>query len=217
MLLTGSLPETVNIGGKEVPIVSDFRASVSFSILMYDPNLAEEEKILKGLEIYFPTREKDIYNIEEAVNQIEKYLHERIFTGLFALVQFFVAMNPEETVYSPGYLYTLPNGMPKYFVDFSGEEADDVVLHCWFRSGDPSFYSSAFVLHLDALKNSTLLYRGMNNVKFRSVVKPGDACVITARLVESKGNLYVCDAQLSVAGKRCCQGTLTIATVPAGD
>ena len=61
---------------------------------------------------------------------------------------------PEETVYSPGYLYTLPNGMPKYFVDFSGEEADDVVLHCWFRSGDPSFYSSAFVLHLDAAQQT---------------------------------------------------------------
>ena len=61
---------------------------------------------------------------------------------------------PEETVYSPGYLYTLPNGMPKYFVDFSGEEADDVVLHCWFRSGDPTFYSSAFVLHLDAAQQT---------------------------------------------------------------
>ena len=154
----------------------------------------------------------------EALGQTVGTMLEDVITDSAFLAEPAVTPDaPEETVYSPGYLYTLPNGMPKYFVDFSGEEADDVVLHCWFRSGDPTFYSSAFVLHLDALKNSTLLYRGMNNVKFRSVVKPGDACVITARLVESKGNLYVCDAQLSVAGKRCCQGTLTIATVPAGD
>lgn len=40
----------------------------------------------------------------QAANQIAKYSHEGIFTKLFSLVQIFVAMNPEETLYfaNPG-------------------------------------------------------------------------------------------------------------------
>ena len=40
----------------------------------------------------------------QAANQIAKYSHEGIFAGLFSLVQIFVAMNPEETLYfaNPG-------------------------------------------------------------------------------------------------------------------
>lgn len=44
--------------------------------------------------------------VDEACYQIEKYLHEGIFTGIFGLVQIFVAMTPEETLYfaNPGYI-----------------------------------------------------------------------------------------------------------------
>lgn len=40
----------------------------------------------------------------QACNQIEKYAHEGVFSGLFSLVQIFVAMEPAETVYfaNPG-------------------------------------------------------------------------------------------------------------------
>ncbi|MBQ9004506.1 MAG: HsdR family type I site-specific deoxyribonuclease, partial [Eggerthellaceae bacterium] len=39
-----------------------------------------------------------------ACNQIERYSHEGVFTGIFSLVQVFVAMTPDETVYfaNPG-------------------------------------------------------------------------------------------------------------------
>lgn len=42
--------------------------------------------------------------VSQARNQIQKYSHEGVFTGLFNLVQIFVAMNPDETVYfaNPG-------------------------------------------------------------------------------------------------------------------
>ena len=42
--------------------------------------------------------------ISQAQYQIEKYAKEGIFTGLFSLVQIFVAMNPDETTYfaNPG-------------------------------------------------------------------------------------------------------------------
>ena len=42
--------------------------------------------------------------VSRAQYQIQKYLHEGIFTGLFSLVQIFVAMNPDECTYfaNPG-------------------------------------------------------------------------------------------------------------------
>ncbi len=49
----------------------------------------------------------------------------------------------------PCYLYCLENGMPKYWIDFSGVMAHDPVLHCFFRSGEPRFYEKCFVLDLD--------------------------------------------------------------------
>ena len=61
--------------------------------------------------------------VSNAYHQIEKYAHEGIFSGLFALVQVFVAMNPDETVYfaNPG-----PDGKfnPDYYfhwADFNNE------------------------------------------------------------------------------------------------
>ncbi len=66
----------------------------------------------------------------------------------------------EETVYSLGYLYTLPDGMPKYFVDISGIETQNVVLHCWFRSSDPTFYTRSYALDLATAEQtgSTVLF-----------------------------------------------------------
>ena len=73
---------------------------------------------------------------------------------------------------------------------------------------------SCFPLFMEAIKGHLAVYRGLDAVKFRNMVKPGDDCEITARLLENKGNLYVCDAQLSVAGKRAAQARITIALIP---
>lgn len=54
----------------------------------------------------------------------------------------------EQDGLSPAYLYTLKNGMPKYWLDLSGAMADCPVLHCYFRSGDPLFYETVFYLDL---------------------------------------------------------------------
>jgi len=59
-----------------------------------------------------------------------------------------------------------------------------------------------------------ILYRGLDQVKFRGVVRPGDLCEITCSLINEKGSIYVCDATLSVGGKRCAQAQITLATTP---
>ena len=73
---------------------------------------------------------------------------------------------------------------------------------------------SCFVLFIDAFEQHLILYRGLDAVKFRGTVQPGDLCEITATLAEHKGSLYVCDAVLSVEGKRCAQARITLALTP---
>ena len=55
----------------------------------------------------------------------------------------------EEGFLADAYLYCLPDGMPKYWLDFTGAITDNLVLHCYFRSSDPTFYESIFVLDLN--------------------------------------------------------------------
>lgn len=66
--------------------------------------------------------------VSQAYHQIEKYAGEGIFRGLFSLVQIFVAMNPEESVYfsNPG-----PDGKfnPDYY--FHWADFDNEPINNW--------------------------------------------------------------------------------------
>ena len=53
-----------------------------------------------------------------------------------------------------GYLYCLDNGMPKYWLDFTGAVADNLVLHCYFRGSDPTFYESIYILDVATADNT---------------------------------------------------------------
>jgi len=58
-------------------------------------------------------------SVSQAYHQIEKYAAEGIFTGLFSLVQVFVAMEPQETVY-----FANPGADGKFNKDFYFHWAD---------------------------------------------------------------------------------------------
>lgn len=60
--------------------------------------------LINGMPVIHIELKRTGIPISQACNQIEKYSHEGIFTGLFALIQIFVAMTPDETVYfaNPG-------------------------------------------------------------------------------------------------------------------
>lgn len=60
--------------------------------------------LINGMPVIHIELKKSGVPVSQACNQIEKYSKEGIFTGLFALVQVFVAMNPDETLYfaNPG-------------------------------------------------------------------------------------------------------------------
>lgn len=60
--------------------------------------------LINGMPVIHMELKKSGIDVRQAANQIEKYSHEHVFTGLFSLVQIFVAMTPEETLYfaNPG-------------------------------------------------------------------------------------------------------------------
>jgi len=51
---------------------------------------------------------------------------------------------------SDGYLYCDENGIPGYWLDFTGIVEDNLVLHCWFRSGETAFSENCYVLDLSS-------------------------------------------------------------------
>ena len=83
--------------------------------------------LINGMPVIHIELKKSGIPVSQAYNQIEKYSREGIFSGLFSLVQIFVAMSPEEAVYfaNPG-----PDGKfnPDYYfhwADFNNEPIND--------------------------------------------------------------------------------------------
>lgn len=83
--------------------------------------------LINGMPVIHIELKKTGVPISQACNQIEKYANEGIFTGLFSLVQIFIAMNPDEAVYfaNPG-----PEGKfnPDFYfhwADFNNEPVND--------------------------------------------------------------------------------------------
>ena len=72
---------------------------------------------------------------------------------------------------------------------------------------------SCALLVKDEIVGKTTLYSGIDNVRFKNPVKPGDLCEVTARLNAKRANLFFCEAELRVGGKLCCRGSLSFALV----
>lgn len=83
--------------------------------------------LINGMPVIHIELKKSGIPVSQACNQIEKYAHEGIFTGLFSLVQIFVAMEPNEAVYFANHG---PDGKfnPDYYfhwADFNNEPIND--------------------------------------------------------------------------------------------
>lgn len=88
--------------------------------------------LINGMPVIHIELKKTGIPVSQACYQIEKYAHEGIFSGLFSLIQIFVAMTPEETLYfaNPG-----PEG--KFNKDFFFHWADvnNIPMHDWKSIG----------------------------------------------------------------------------------
>lgn len=77
-----------------------FKASKS----LFPPRRGDIMLLINGMPVFHIELKKSNIPISQAWNQIEKYSKENIFTGIFRLIQIFIAMTPEDAVYfaNPG-------------------------------------------------------------------------------------------------------------------
>ena len=127
----------------------------------------------------------------------------------------------------------LPHRDPMLLVDEIEIDADGVA-HAQYRIKDDEFFcrghfpgnplvpgviqceimaQSCALLVKDEIVGKTTLYSGIDKVRFKHPVLPGDLCEVTARLKSKRGNLFFCEAVLKVAGNLCCKGDLSFALV----
>lgn len=140
--ITRDNPDDVAHFGKEVSLKIYERREIAAGQSRYQiaqqPKFPTKSKIMNdrrgdlmllinGMPVIHIELKKSGVPVSQATNQIEKYAGEGIFTGLFALVQIFVAMNPDETKYfaNPG-----PEGKfnPDFYfhwADFNNEPIND--------------------------------------------------------------------------------------------
>ncbi|CAI3677569.1 type I restriction enzyme, R subunit [Clostridium neonatale] len=75
--------------------------------------------LINGMPLIHVELKKSCVPVSEAQYQIQKYLNEGVFTGIFSLVQIFVAMNPEECTY-----FANPGSADKFNQNFCFHWAD---------------------------------------------------------------------------------------------
>ena len=72
---------------------------------------------------------------------------------------------------------------------------------------------TAVALISDA-KDATPMYTGLNNVKFKNPLLPGDTAVMTVSLTAHKGIFYFAKGKLEANGKLCTSAEFSFALVP---
>ena len=79
--------------------------------------------LINGMPLFHIELKKSGVPVSQAVGQIRKYAHEGVFERLFSLVQVFVAMNPEETLYfaNPGPDGSFNEKFMFHWADFNNE------------------------------------------------------------------------------------------------
>lgn len=71
-ILLNRFPDTVSIEGVDTVINTDFRIGIQFEIMMLDHEVSEMDKIMKGLQLYYPHVPS---NIQKAVDEILWFYH----------------------------------------------------------------------------------------------------------------------------------------------
>ncbi len=140
--ITRDHPDDTQHFGKEISLkIYDRReiaAGQSRYQIVQQPQFKSKSKILNdrrgdllllinGMPVIHIELKRSGVSVSQAYNQIEKYSHEGLFTGLFSLIQIFVAMEPAETVYfaNPGMDGKFNKDFYFHWADFNNEPIND--------------------------------------------------------------------------------------------
>lgn len=72
---------------------------------------------------------------------------------------------------------------------------------------------SSCLLLVDELVGRTPFYAGIDKVRFKRHVRPGDLLQIKAQIIQRKNLLFVVNAEIKVSGSLCVSGLLTFVLV----
>lgn len=94
---------------------------------IYNDRRGDLMLLINGMPVIHIELKKTGIPVSQAANQIEKYSREGAFRGIFALIQIFVAMNPEETIYfsNPGEDNKFNPNFYFHWADFNNEPIND--------------------------------------------------------------------------------------------
>lgn len=67
------------------------------------------------------------------------------------------------------------------------------------------------ILSLEENKNKNALFAGINNVKFKRIVRPGDRLKLEVKILKQRGSIGFGEALATVKGEIACKGELTFA------
>ncbi len=83
--------------------------------------------LINGMPVIHIELKKSGVPVSQAYNQIQKYARDGLFTGLFSLVQIFVAMEPDEALYlaNPGPDSKFNKDYAFHWADFNNEPIND--------------------------------------------------------------------------------------------
>ena len=122
----------------------------------------------------------------------------------------------------------LPHREPMLLVDWTEKEGERIkaTYHVngdeWFLQGHFPDYpvvpgvviceimaQSCTLILGEGLKGHTPFYAGLDKVRFKQMVRPGDTIEVTAEPIAIRGALYVIGAQAKVDGRLACKGELS--------
>lgn len=118
-------PHEIAAGQSRYQIVRQPRFAASSR--MFPARRGDIMLLINGMPVIHVELKKSGVPVSQATNQIEKYTKEGIFTGIFRLIQIFVAMNPEETVYfaNPGVDGKFNSDFYFHWADFNNQPMND--------------------------------------------------------------------------------------------
>ena len=68
--------------------------------------------------------------------------------------------------------------------------------------------SCCILIRSELEQGCTPLYSGIDHVRFKRQVRPGDTIAVEGRITQRRGLTFIIEAQASVEGVRCCSGRL---------